>query len=104
MSDSGTRRAKLLRTILGTLSGTAYVAGQSAGYDYGTPTTLGIDAGLLRDIITAALAMAATFWPQVSKVGVIFKSLSNDPRVETMEAKLTVIETRVAKLESTAKP
>lgn len=90
---------KAARSLLATLAGTAFVGLNASGYEYGTETTAGIDAGLLRDGVSGALAVAATFWPQLSKVSVLWKSLSNDPRVTEVERKVTLIDTRVSALE-----
>jgi hypothetical protein len=90
---------KAARSILATLAGTAFVGLNASGYEYGTETTIGIDAGLLRDGLSGAIAVAATFWPQFGKVSVLWKSLSNDPRVTELERKVTLIDTRVTTLE-----
>lgn len=97
--DKQTARLKLIRTILALVCGSAYVGGQAAGYDYGTPTTVGLDAGLLRDLIVAGFAGLATFWPQASKATVLFKSLTNDPKVQEMGTQLEALQLRVVELE-----
>lgn len=99
MSDKSATRAKLIRSVLGTLAAGTYVGGQAAGYDYGAGTTAGVDAGLLRDGITTALAMAATFWPALSRVSVLWRSLTNDDRVTKLADTVDTLTQRVAALE-----
>lgn len=97
--DRNAARLKLIRTILALVCGGAYVGGQAAGYDYGAQTNLGLDAGLLRDLVVAGFASLATFWPQASKASVLFKSLVNDPKVQQMATRLEALELRVQELE-----
>jgi len=105
------KNAKGVRGVLGTLSAVAFGGLSAAGYEHGVPTSAGIDAGLIRDVASAGLALAGVFFPQVAAASGIVKtigrSLTNDKRVEQLEQtadqRIAELERRVAKLETTRK-
>ena len=85
-------RAKLhstVRAILGLVAAGAFPALHSAGYQGGAETNIGVDGGTIRDLSAVVLALGAVFYPQLTT---IWKSLTNDPRVEALEIRVTKLD------------
>lgn len=79
----------VIRTILALLAAGSVPVLHGAGYQGGAETTVGIDGGTIRDLTALLLALAATFFPQLT---VLWKSLTNDPRVQELQKRLEALE------------
>lgn len=91
-----TRLHAIVRGALALLAAGSVPAMHAAGYQGGTPTTVGVDGGTVRDLTAVALSLAAVFYPKITS---IWKSLTNDPRIEALEKRLDKLEAA-----KTAKP
>lgn len=79
------RLQMIIRTVLGLLAAGSLPALSQAGYQPGTETTVGVDAGTVRDVVAGALALAAVFYPQILT---IWSMITNTPRIEAIEKRL----------------
>lgn len=57
----------------------------ASGYTAGTDTSVGMDAGTLRDTVMGLLAAASVFYPQILTV---WNSLTNNPRLDSLEKRV----------------
>lgn len=84
-----TKLHSTVRGIIALVAAGAFPALHYAGYQGGAETTAGIDGGTIRDLSTVAVSLGAVFYPQITT---IWKSLTNDPRVESLENRVTKLE------------
>lgn len=85
---------KIARTAIAMAAGGSYFGLQQSGYVEGAATDVG-DAGAVRDIITAALAAAAVWYPKFQNFGVFWSSLTNDSKVAELEAKVEELQAKL---------
>ena len=83
------RLHKFARAAIAAAAGGTFVGLQANGYVDGAETTIGVDAGLMRDAVSAILAAAAMWYPRFTRFRVFWRSLTNDGRVEHLEAEVT---------------
>lgn len=79
---------KLARGLLTALAGLAATVLPAVGYTGDAPTTAGLNAGTMSGLITATLAGLAIWYPRFRQFSTFWKSLSNQGRVEQLEAKV----------------
>jgi hypothetical protein len=75
----------IVRTILGLMAAGSMPALRSAGYESGAETTVGLDAGIVRDAVAGGLALAAVFFPQILTV---WSMITNTPRIQALEKRV----------------
>ena len=112
MADA--KRKTVLRRVFkgltaAVLGGTAFGGMSAAGYTPGVETDIGVDASVVRDTVTGALAIGGLFLPQLATVANVIKSLTNHGEVQKVSndtnaqfVKLEELEERVAALEDAA--
>jgi len=91
---------KIARTALGVLAGTSFAGMQTAGYVDGAETTAGIDAGIVRDLLTAGLTFTAVLYPKLTRASVFIKSLTNQPALDDASSEIERLRDRLDELEA----
>jgi len=99
-----TKWHKIARSALGVLAGGSFAGLQTAGYVDGAETTAGIDAGLVRDLFTAGLTLAAVAYPKLTRAGVFWKSLTNQEALDETSSELEQLRARLDDLEQLEPP
>jgi len=95
---------KIARGALGMLAGSTFVGMQTAGYVDGAETTAGIDAGLIRDFIAAALTMASVAYPKLTRASVFYKSLTNQDALDEANNEIARLNKRIDGIDPAVKP
>lgn len=80
---------KIARGVLAVAAAASVPVLDSVGYTGGTPTTVGLDGGTTRDLVALLFAGAATFYPKIIDV---WKSLTNNSRLDALEQRVTALE------------
>lgn len=79
----------IVRTILGLLAAGSVPALEVAGYQDGAATTMGVDGGTVRYLVSAFIALAAVFYPQITTV---WASITNNPRLDALEKRVDALD------------
>lgn len=87
----------IVRAGLAVVAGGTYVGMKTGGYVDGVDTSVGVDAGNIRDTVTAIMTACVVFYPQLRKYQTFWRSLTNDDRVQQLEQ-------QVAELQKQLKP
>lgn len=80
-----TRLHTIARVALAIFAGVTGGGMYASGYTAGTDTSVGMDAGTLRDTVMGLLAAASVFYPQILTV---WNSLTNNPRLDSLEKRV----------------
>lgn len=94
---------KIARGALGMLAGTSFAGMHAAGYVDGAETTAGIDAGLIRDFVTAALTMASVAYPKLTRARVFVQSLTNQDALDEANKEIERLKKRLDTIEPESK-
>lgn len=100
MSADLSKLHKIARGALGLLAGGSFVGMTAGGYVDGAETNVGIDAGVIRDAITAGITLVSVWYPKFTRFGVFWRSLTNHETVETAQNDLSALKERIELLEA----
>lgn len=82
-------RARLIRGVLtAILTVSGYAGLHGYGYQDGVDTTVGLDAGLVRDVATALIACAVGWFPSAEKFRTWWRTFTNADRVAELQAEI----------------